>query len=165
MAYPADILLSTASITYNSVTMPETKGGVEITYSKEIKEKTSDTHGSTPLGAWLTGERLEITAQFAETSIDALKTAIDTATKTTGATKDQLEFGTTAGTSLSDAALVITPAQNNDLAITVHKAIVISEPTLMFKSDEENVYEVKWLGIIDTSKDDGKRLAQIGTSD
>lgn len=159
-----DIVVSNATATYNAVALPETDGGYEITITNEVLELTSDTYGTTPIGAVLTGQRVEVTAQFASTNINALTQAIATATKTTGSPNSQLDIGSVVGAALPTATLVITPTQNTDLAITIHKAYVATDLTLMLKFNEKNTYEVKFVGVIDTSKTNGKRLMQIGTA-
>lgn len=165
MANAYDIVVSNATATYGGAALPETDGGYEIQITNEVMELTSDTHGSSPVGAVLTGQRVEVTAQFASTTIDALKTAIAASTKVTGATVDELNIGSAVGGALSTAALVITPTQNTDLAITVYKAYVATGLTLMLKFNEKNTYEVKFIGVIDTSATNGERLMRVGTSD
>jgi hypothetical protein len=159
-----NIVVSNATATYNAVALPETDGGYEIQYTEEVMELTSDTYGTTPRGAVLIGQRVEVTARFASTTIDTLKAAIATSTKTTGTPNSQLDVGSVVGAELSTATLVITPTHNTDLAITIHKAYVATDLTIMFKFDEKNTYEVKFIGVIDTSKAAGKRLFQIGTA-
>lgn len=157
-----NILLSNATATYGGVALPETDGGYEVFISNEVMELTSDTYGTTPRGAVLIGQRAEVTARFAATTIDALKAAIATSTKTTGSPNSQLDAGSVVGAALPTEELVVTPTQNTDLPITLHKAYVATDLTLMFKFNERNTYEVKFIGVIDTSKAAGKRLYQIG---
>lgn len=165
MANSYDIVVSNATATYGGTALPETDGGYEVQVTNEVLELTSDTHGSSPVGAVLTGQRVEVTAQFAATTIDALKTAIATSTKVTGSTKDELNVGSAVGGALTTAELVITPTQNTDLAITIHEAYVATDLTLMFKFNEKNTYEVKFVGVIDTAATNGERLFRVGTSD
>lgn len=159
-----NIVISNATATYNALALPETDGGYEINITNDILEYTSDTYGTTPRGAVLTGQRVEVTAQFAATTIDTLKTAIAMSTKVTGTPNSQLDVGSIVGGELPTATLVITPTQNTDLAVTIHKAYVATDLTLMFKFNEKNTYEVKFVGVIDTSKANGKRIMQIGTA-
>jgi hypothetical protein len=159
-----DVVVSNATATYNSIALPETDGGWEISITEEVLELTTDTHGSTPVGAVRTGQRIEATAQFAASTIDALKTAISGATKVTGSTLHELNVGSAVGGAISTNALVITPTQNTELAITIYKAYVATDLTLMFKFNEKNTYEVKFIGVIDTAATNGERLFRIGTS-
>lgn len=160
-----DITVSNATATYNAVALPETDGGYEITVTEEVLELTSDTHGSSPVGAVRTGQRVEVTVQFASSTIEAFNTAISGSTKVTGASKNELNIGSAVGGELTTAPLVITPTQNTDLAITIYKAYVATDLTMMFKFNEKNTYEVKFIGVIDTAATDGERLMRIGTSD
>ena len=160
-----DIVVSNATATYGGAALPETDGGFEVVVTEEVMELTSDTHGSSPVGAVLTGQRVEVTAKFAATTIAALKTAIANATLVEGATLDEVNVGSAVGTALATAALIITPTQNTDLAITIHKAYVATDLTLMFKFNEKNTYDVKFIGVIDPALTNGERLFRVGTSD
>lgn len=160
-----NVTVSNATATYDGNALPESDGGYEVNVTEEVLELTSDTHGSSPIGAVRTGQRVEVTVQFAASTIDAFKTAISGSTKVTGATKDEINVGSAVGDELTLAQLVITPTQNTDLAITIYKAYVATDLTLMFKFNEKNTYEVKFVGVIDTAATDGERLFRIGTSD
>lgn len=167
MADVANVKLGNATVTFNAVAIGHTKGGVEVSYEPDIYEKTVDKYGSTPVGGSLIGERLTVKCMFAEHTLDQFKVALAGATFVDGATSDQIDLGKIAGATLTPSTLKIHPdhmgasvAEDWD----IYKAIVIGAVTVPYKVEDEIVYEVTFLALVDESKVDGKKLAKIGTS-
>ncbi len=82
----------------------------------------------------------------------------------------QLNVGSVAGTELTGAALVLTPleAVDDELDVTLYKAVIIGDMTIPFKVDGETVYEVTFVALVSPSDADGDGkgfLAKIGNAD
>lgn len=167
MANTANFKLGHAAVTVGGTDIGHTKGGVEVTINKSFVEGMVDKYGETPVKVWDTGTRIEIKAFFAES--DLTKIALSTAgvTTVTGTTVDELNFGKIAGNEITGVEIVITPIHATAPADvwTFYKCVPISSPTFAYKIDEETVYEVSWVAIIDETKTDGNYLGQFGTSD
>ncbi len=59
------------------------------------------------------------------------------------------------------APILVTPLDGSD-PIQLYKALCTSEPEFSVKKEEEMVVELTWVGIEDTSREAGDRLASIG---
>lgn len=164
----ANFKVGHAELTLGGVAIGHTKGGVEITVTQSLYEKKVDKYGDAVVGMVHTGDRVEVKAYFAESDLTHLNKAIATSTLTTGSTKNDVGIGKEVGDTMSTATLVVHPV---DAGVSTAddwnfpKVIAISNPTLIFKPDEERVYEVIFLAIIDESATDGEKLVRIGTSD
>lgn len=160
------VKLGVCDVTFNSVLLGHTKGGVEVTYTPEIYEKTVDKYGSSPVSATLIGERLEIKVPLAEHTLDNLKVAMPGVTKVTGASLDELNGGADAGGDLTTYALLLHPRAYSDTTMdwNIYKAVVASAVAVPYKVEDETVFEVTFLAIIDESKPTGEKLFRVGTS-
>lgn len=168
MADVTEVKLGVATLTYNSVALGHTKGGVEMTYTPDIKETSVDQYGSTPVAASIIGERLEVKVTLAESSLAEMNKAIAGGTLVTGATKDEINVGSDGATSLTGQELVIHPTAegaSTDKDVTVHKAVVIGAVVLPYKTEEETLFEITFLALIDEAKATGEKLFRIGLSD
>jgi hypothetical protein len=164
----ANVKLGVATVTYNSVLLGHTKGGVEISLVTDKREIMVDEYGSTPVGAYTIGQRYEIKTQLAEHTLALLKSLIPDSTLVTGATKNQVDLGKVAGTVITPYELVIHPTAYGTATThdwTFYKAIVMGDISIAYKTEEETIYEVTFLALIDESKAAGKKIAKIGTSD
>ncbi len=79
----------------------------------------------------------------------------------------QLSIGKEAGDELDGAELVLTPreATDDELDITLYKAVIIGDSVFSYKVDGETVYDVTWLALVDPDEEDvnGKGfLARLG---
>lgn len=167
MADVQNVKLGVCDVTYNSVALGHTKGGVEVTYTPEIYEKTVDKFGSTPVGAVLIGERLEVKVPMAEHTLANLKVAMPGGTLVEGATLDEINFGADAGGDLTGAVLLLHPtayASATTYDWTIHKAICVGAVAVPYKVEEETIFEATFLALIDESKSTGEKLFRIGIS-
>lgn len=160
-----NIKLGDGIITYNSVDLGHTKGGVSINFTTEKREVTVDKYGVVPVRVFNNGTRVEVTVRLPELTLENLNMAIPTSALVTGATKDEINVGDDAGTEITGAVLVFTPDADADMAITIHKAIPMGDFELKFSNDEESYIEARFTGIIDESKSSGEKLMRIGLSD
>lgn len=160
--------LGRATLTFNSVALGHTKGGVSIDVTTDVREKAVDQYGSTPVGVHIIGQRIEVKAMLAEHTLELLQSLIPGATLENGTTVDQVNIGVDAGDEITGYPLVIHPtaygaATTHDW--TIYKAVPLGNISLAYKTEEETVYEVTFVAVVDESKTDGEYLAKIGTAD
>lgn len=165
-----NVHIGVQKIKYGGEDLGHTSGGCEFAYEPEYTDIVVDLYGNTVVDKALTGEIVRVTVPLAETTLENLKKVIPTATlvEDTDTGKKKLTIGSTAGKKLSESAqeLVLHPAwlpeDDKSLDITLHKAVVASEVALPFRKDEQTIYEVEFLALIDETKEEGNFLAQIG---
>ena len=164
-----NVQLGVQNLTYGMETMGHTSGGCEFAYEPEYTDILVDLYGNTVVDKALTGEVVRVTVPLAEVTIEKLKVAIPTAVLVEGAdNKKKLTLGSIAGKKLSDSAqkLVLHPSwlpeSDKSFDITLHKAVIASEVALPYRKDEQTIYEVEFIALIDEAKGDGNLLATIG---
>lgn len=167
MADITNVELGVCDVTFNSVNLGHTKGGVEVTYEPEYHDVTVDKYGNTVIEKYLIGEKLTIKVPLAEYTLANLKVAMPQGSAA-GAADARLTLGASAGQVASSDAheLVLHPSsegtRRHDLVI--HKAYVSSTVTLNHAVDEEKIIEVTFEALLDESKSDGNYLGYIGDS-
>ena len=167
MADITNVQLGVCSVTFNSVDLGHTKGGVEYTYEPEYYEVTVDKYGNTPVEKKLVGEKIMVKVPLAEFTIDNLKAAIPNATYA-GAANRRITIGKSAGQSMRSLAaqLVLHPITEGTRRhdIVLHKAVVDSAITIGMNNEGEKIIEVTFAALLDESKNDGNYLGLIGDS-
>lgn len=167
MADITNVELGVCSVTFNSVDLGHTKGGVEVSYEPEYKDVSVDKYGNTVVEKYLIGEKLTVKVPLAEFTIANLKVAMPQGSFA-GAANARVTIGATAGqvASTDSAQLVLHPlsegTRRHDMVI--HKAYVSSTITLNHAVDEEKIIEVTFEALLDESKSDGNYLGYIGDS-
>lgn len=89
----ANVRLGQCDITYNSVVIGHTKGGVEITIKNEVTEVTVDKYGSTPAKAYHKGTRVEVKTTLSEYDFTQMQEVINAATKSGAAATGTITYG------------------------------------------------------------------------
>ena len=167
MADITNVKVGACSVTFNNVDLGHTKGGVEVSYEPTYHEVTVDKYGETVVERYLMGEKITVKVPLAELTIANLKVAMPQGTFA-GAGNARITLGKTAGgkASTSAAQLVLHPLNMGTRAndIVLHKCHVASTVDLKMKIDEENVFEVEFMALLDESKSDGNYLGLIGDS-
>jgi len=151
-------------VTIGGKAMGHTKGGVEVTYTPDIHMVTVDEYGSSPVDAVLIGEEFKVKAFFAEWQYDQIKKAIPFGTLTS---TTSIKIGKQAGASGLAAAekMLFRPKGTSGAHdIVIHKGIAISEVPMPHKIDEERIWEVEFIALVDETKSNGNYLAIIGDS-
>lgn len=164
----ANFKLGHVDATLGGTLLGHTKGGCEVSIAPTVHEKKVDDYGDSPVGAVDIGCRIEIKLMFAESDLAHIQKAIAGAALTSGATKDDVGIGKKAGTALTGATLVLHPVSEGasvDLDWNFHSVVPIGQPSIPYKIDEDTVFEVTFLALIDEGQTDGERLVRIGTSD
>ena len=163
MADITNVKVGACSVTYNSVDLGHTKGGVEVSYEPVFHDVSVDKYGESVVEKYLMGEKWTVKVPLAAN----LKVAMPAGTFA-GAANARLTLGHSAGTkaTTSAAQLVLHPLNMGTRAndIVLHKAFVASTIDLQMKVDEENIIEVEFEALVDESKADGNYLGLIGDS-
>jgi hypothetical protein len=150
-----NISLGTCSVTYNSVDLGLTIGGVEVEVTTETHETKVDQFGETVVGEIITGRNIMAKVPMAETTLDNLVAIMPGATKTidgTDPTTIKVEVATGVGTSLFATAkvLVLHPIANlaGDLSedLTIPLAATPGGINFAYRLDQERVYVADFKG-------------------
>lgn len=162
-----NVQVGVCQVTFNSVDLGHTKGGVEVSYEPIYHDVSVDKYGETVVEKFLVGEKFTAKVPLAEFTIVNLRNAIPKATFA-GAANARITLGAAAGkkATASTAQLVLHPqiegTRRHD--IVFHKAYVASQIVLNHKNDEEKIIEVVFEAILDETKSDGNYLGLIGDS-
>lgn len=162
-----NVELGVCEVTFNSVALGHTKGGVEVAYEPVYKDVMVDKYGETVVEKYLIGEKLTAKVPLAEYTLAHLKVAMPQGTSA-GAGDARLTLGSNAGqmASADTAQLLLHPLSEGTRRhdIVFHKAVVTSTINLAHKVDEEKIIEVTFEALLDESKSNGNYLGFIGDS-
>lgn len=159
-----NVRLGQCVITYNSVDLGYTNGGVEVTIKNDAQEVMIDEYGTAPVKSYHKGTRIEVKAKLSEYAYTTLVQVLNGAVLNEGNTVDEVTIGQKGGIALSGALLKLHPSQVTGTAqdVEIYKAVVIGESKLPFKLEGETTYEVTFLALVDETKADGSLLARFG---
>lgn len=156
-------------VTYGGVDLGHTVDGVDITWEREFTDVQTDIYGNTPVDKVLTGQNLMVSMKLAEIIPETLARVLPESDWDIGTADDQVHFGTKAGYSLRGDAyeLVISPQGGNadgNLDLTLFKAVSTGNVSLAYKIDEQSVFEVEFVALVDESRSatDGRLLGRFG---
>lgn len=156
-------------VTFGGVDLGHTVDGAEIEIERELTEVKTDLYGNTPVDYVVTGQKATVKLKLAEIHPNTMAYVVPEADWDVGSTDEHVHFGTKAGYSLRNDALelVITPQGGNDdgnLTITLFKAVSTDNMSLMYKIDEQSVFEVTFTALVDESRSatDGRLLGRMG---
>lgn len=164
----ANVHIGIQKIRFGDMDLGHTSGGCEFKYEPQYTDIVVDLYGKTVVDKALVGEVVKVKVPLAEITLAHLKMAIPTGTMEEGAVGKKFIIGSIAGKRLSTSAkpLVLHPSWLPDtdktLDITLHKAVIVSEIALPFRKDEQTVYEVEFMALLDETKTEGGYLATIG---
>lgn len=162
MADIANTKIGACDVTFATVDLGHTLGGVTFSYEPNLAEIKVDAYGDTPVDYMVNGELVTVKVNLAEMSVAALKAAIPNHTLEGSI----VHFGAGAGTRLSAKAgvLVLHPraATGTTEDITLHKAVVYETVEIPYNNEDQRVFEVTFVALPDESKDAGKRLGAFG---
>lgn len=162
-----NVQVGVCSITFGGTDLGHTKGGVEVSYEPTQKDVTVDKYGETVVEQYLIGEKLTVKVPLAEYTIANLRRAMPQSTFA-GAANSRITLGAAAGKKASDDALqlVLHPINEGTRRhdIVLYKAIAVDQVVLPHKIDEEKVFEVTFMALLDETRSDGNYLGMIGDS-
>lgn len=156
-----NIKLGTCKVTYDSVDLGLTLGGVEVEVQTNTHETMVDQFGDTPVKEFITGRTLSIKCPLAETHIDNLVRVMPGATKTidgTDPTKIKVEVSTAVGEDLlanHAKKLVLHPIALPDSDVSEDFVVPLAAApgalNFAYKVEEERVFMADFKGYPNTS--------------
>jgi len=170
----ASIRMSAAQITYNGTDIGATSGAATFTYTQTWTEFIPDQTTMVECH-FLTEERATLVVPMAEYTIDQLAIAIKTGTQVTdsGAVKKKLHVGGGTFDSSTDyKEVIVTPVTggsgtidtNNNLKITLYKALSTNAIPIGFQKDGARIIEVTFEAVRDSTQTAGYQLFLLGDS-
>ncbi len=168
--------LGVCAVSYNGADLGLTslKGAVIKTKTK-FTDTMAGKYGQVATGKFIDGQGIEADFELTQSQLSMLAACYPGVTKITGTSgASKLAFGLLAGTKLAQGALVLTPvlgsgatpdaqtgAYSPGFNITITQAVAIGEFTKTWNGSEY-VWPVKFEGLIDTGKTNGRLLAAVG---
>ncbi|MDX5368161.1 MAG: hypothetical protein LPL29_02190 [Alphaproteobacteria bacterium] len=160
MAVTTDnVKLGVCDVTFNSVDLGATKGGVEVEIQTETYEVKVDQYGETPIKDVIIGTMVTVKVPMAESDLVKLKEVMPQAVALVdgmSATKG-LEIRSGVNTDLLDGAaeLVLHPTGLSALDLSQDFTVFLAAPTANFTfkyaTGEERIYEVTFKGYPDVA--------------
>ena len=155
----ANVKLGVCTVTYNSVDLGYTKGGVEVEVETETYKVMVDQFGNTPIKDYITARSCVARVPLAETTLDNLVAVMPGSTLVTDGidtTKKKVEVTTSISTDLQAVGqkLVLHPIAagadlNDDFTIPI--AGVVGNLNYSYKLDEERIYNVEFVAYPDST--------------
>lgn len=146
-----------------------TKGGIEITYTPDWHELTSDQTGNIPLDDVQIGETVVVEGSILDTSKRKIGILFPTATAVgNNENISAVTFGSRPGrrATHSSGKLVIHPvsmgAGDRSMDVIIYRTTNTGNLELAYKLDEEWVIACQFKGYYDDERSDGDRLFRIG---
>lgn len=163
-----NVKLGPCSVTFNSVDLGYTKGGVEMEIATTSKKIMVDQFGETSINEYIMGRDVTVRVPLAEFNLTTWAEVIPGASLVSGGSpvKKKIVIASGVGISLQDMAeeLVLHPTNlaptDYSEDVTVHKAAPKGDFKFAYKHDEERVYMVEFTGYVDTAN--SNRLVTIG---
>lgn len=159
-----NVRIGDAEVYLDGVHQGHTKGGVELSFEREIEDLTVDQHGTSPVELALTGHNLTVKAFFAEIVPDRWKSSVPEA----GTSGNVVGFGTDSGELFRQHAKTLRlhprnkPANDYTEDVTIWLAVSVENVEQAYKIDEQRVFETTFRALIDDTKGDGFRLGIVG---
>lgn len=148
MGTAANVKLGVCNVTFGTVDLGYTKGGVKVSYSADTIEKIVDQEDA-PIGEIISKQNFEVKVPMAEYDLAKLEDLFPGATLVTDGvnpTKKKLVLSGSAGTDLSSLQqkLVLKPAGaiNDNENITLHHAVPKLTMEFAFEKENVRVYEI-----------------------
>lgn len=166
MADATNIKIGACSVSFDGVDLGHTYGGVTLNYAPEYADILADQFGKTPIDKVLIGEVWTAKVKLAESKVANLGIAVPAGT----ISGDKVTVGKDAGFRLSTVAkqLVLHPlcnlASNRDDDVVFYKAVVHGEVEIGYNNEDERVFEVEFVALVDTTKSNGAYLGLMGDS-
>lgn len=151
-----NVKLGVCKITFDSIDLGYTKGGVEVDISTDKHTVTVDQFGNTPISEYITGRQIVVRAPLAETTLENMA-EIMPGTTILGTTDKRADVTTGVGTELLTIAKVlrIHPIslpdidQSEDLVIPL--AATAGAARFAYKLDEERIFNIEFMGYPDSA--------------
>ncbi len=161
MADMQNIEMGPCSLTLGQAAIGHTLGPVKLNIEPVWRPRREARYGEAIVDSILLGTRVRVTAVIAEKTLANLQAALPAGTDGT----TYLGLGRSPGLRLSTVAqsLTLHPQERTgtDCDITLPAAAATGALEVPFADSEERAFQVEFVGLFDTTEDDGERLAKI----
>lgn len=144
------------NVTFKTVDLGLTKGGVEVEFGTEVAQITADQFGDTIIDDVIKGRMVKVMVPMAERDLEKLLVVIPGSTLI-GTTTKKLNIPAAVGTSLRAVAGKLTMRPQGQLTaerdVTIPLAMPKGDMQFAFKHDEQRVYTVEFTGYVDLDSD------------
>ena len=157
MGTAANVKMGVCNVTFNSVSLGYTSGGVKCTFATESKEIEVDQE-DVPIGEIITKQSFQVEVPMAEYNLAILEDLLPGATLVTDgtdSTKKKLVLSGAAGGNLLESAaeLLLEPAgeSTDNFNVTVHHACPVPNIEFAFEKENVRVYNVTFKALVGTN--------------
>lgn len=154
-----------AEFLVDNVRHSHTQGGITATITPANRMRTVDQYGESPVDVIHTGDDVRITAPMAEWNASVLALIYNPGADSTssGSTNSTLGIGRQGGFVYTKSNVKITPLLTADNAkkSEFFQATPVGEFTLNHNNDDDRVFEVEWVALVDPSQGDGRLIGQL----
>lgn len=146
-----NVKIGVCKITYDSVDLGYTKGGVEVEVTTDTHKVNIDQFGNTPISEYIMGRNISVVAPLAETTLDNLAKTMP-GTVVTGVTKKKAMVSTGVGTDLRTVAAMLrlhpVGLADTDLSedLVIPLAATPGAMKFAYKLDDERIFNVTFTG-------------------
>lgn len=147
--------LGAAAVTINGVDVGHTdEAGVKVSVKSEIVQAMVGKYGKSPVKTFLNGQIVELEFKLQQSNFSNLVQVLPGASKVTGAGKDKLTFGLTAGTTIPGVSLSLVPFltdanQATAFQLVANNAVPVGDWTIEYDGKKEQSYSCKFRVQID----------------
>lgn len=139
------------------VNLGYTKGGVSVNVTTETYESTVDQFGNTPIAEQIIGRRVEVTAPFAESTLENFEYLMPMSKANTS--EDRVDVRTGVGTNLLDQShmLILRPNYMGDEStedFVVWRAATAGGLEFAYSLDGERIFNVTFKGYPDMERNE-----------
>lgn len=163
------IPLAASNITIGGTNVGHTdEEGAKVTLTGTIIEAMTGQHGQVGVRKWLNGQRVTVEFNIIQTKDNwaVLEKMLVGGTKVTDGSDNKITFGLNAGTEISSAELILKPIASADTPMydfTMHKAVKMGEPEIVFSGANYQKWACKFEALIDEAGgSDGNWLCSFG---
>lgn len=169
-SYDSDnISIGPCEVFFKGVHVGHTYGGVTLSLTQNVYELKSDQYGETAVRVLDAGLVLEVTANLTESTFANMKMLFASAVEVaeSGTEPDiipaHLTFGKPVGGAISTGELILEPTDGSDV-FQIYKAApnIGSTVEIGFTTDNQRVFQTKFVGLIDDSRPSGDQLFRLG---
>jgi hypothetical protein len=149
------VKLGVCDVTFNSVSLGYTKGGVNLTLETQVHEITVDQEGPAPIGAIIMGRKCTVEVPLAETDYSRLQDLMPASTYT--ALTNVLDIESGAGQDLMTYTYTLNlhphglEATDYRYDINIWKAAPVANLRFTMTADGEWLYPVQFTGFVPES--------------
>ena len=150
-------------LTYNSTSLGLTRGGCELEIEIHLVERCQDEYGPTATDLYFAGASARLHTCIAEHTLELLSRVMPGSSIVGGSV---LHLGGSVGSKVVGYPLVLTPVDERDPIgeITIQKAVPLPEGRITYYPGKERLVPIVFQGVLDSSIEDGGRLAKWRSS-